>query len=192
MEATLLDPLAVLEAAGEGKFEFADGTLIEVPPQSHDHSGKWLFIAALLRAFVEEGGGGLVVPAGFPQRLEKGTIRVPDAAYFRPESLARVFPAYSEGGADLVVEIVSLDSQARDRGEKFVEYERAGVAEYWIVDPTRREALFYRLTEGVYLPVAPDAEGRVRSSVLPGFWIQVDWLWSPPSLVGAMRELGLL
>jgi len=37
----------------------------------------------------------------------------------------------------MVVEIVSPDSQSRDRGDKFYEYEEAGVLEYWILDQTR-------------------------------------------------------
>lgn len=189
---TLLDPIAALNAAGEGKFEFADGKLIEVPPQSHEHIRKGSFLVSLMQHYCEERGAGFVVGDGFRQRLETGTVRVPDAAYFKPESLPRVFPTYSEGGADLIVEIVSLDSLARDRGEKFEEYERAGVEEYWIVAPIRRTADFYRLAEGVYRPIPPDAEGRVHSSVLPGFWIRVAWLWTPPTLNAAQREMGLL
>ena len=190
--ATLIDPIAEIDAAGEGKFEFAGGRLIPVAPQSHDHARKGSILFALLQLFVEERGGGLVVPDGFAQRLDVGTVRVPDVAYFRPESIERVKPTFSEGGADLVIEIVSTDSQVRDRGEKFVEYERAGVEEYWIVDPIRRSAEFYRLAEGLYRPVLPDAEGRAHSSALPGFWIRVEWPWSPPTLNAAQRELGLL
>ncbi|RYG39914.1 Uma2 family endonuclease [bacterium] len=190
--AILTDPLLAIDEAGEGKFEFAGGRLIPVAPQSHDHIDQSWFLTTLLKAVCETHGAGYAVGDGFAQRLDMGTVRVPDVAYFRPESLARVHATYSEGGADLVVEIVSLDSQARDRGEKFVEYERAGVEEYWIVDPIRRTATFYRLEEGVYRPVSPDSEDRVHSSVLPGFFVRIAWLWSPPTLVDALRELGLL
>ena len=179
--ATLIDPLAAIDAAGEGKFEFAEGTLIAVPPQSHDHIRRSWFLTTLLEAFVQRRGEGFAVGDGFAQRLEPGTVRVPNAAYFRPESLSRVHPTYSEGGADLVVEIVSLDSQARDRCDKFVEYERASVEEYWIVDPIRRTAEFHRLEEGVYRPAFSDAEGRVHSSVLPGFFVRVERLGVPQS-----------
>ena len=192
MDAVAIDPIAALETAGEGHFEFAHDRLIEMPPQSHDHIRKAWFLTTLLQIFSDAHGGGLVVGDGFAQRLDTGTVRVPDTAYFRPESLARVHPTFSEGGADLVVEVVSQDSQARDRGEKFVEYERAGVEEYWIVDPLRRTAAFYRLEDGVYRPVPPDAEDRAHSSVLKGFWIKVDWLWNRPNLNDAQRELGLL
>lgn len=190
--AILIDPLVAIHEAGEGKFEFAGGRLIPVAPQSHDHIRKGSFLTALLTAFTEARGAGFAVGDGFAQRLDAVTVRVPDVAYFRPESLSRVHPTYSEGGADLVVEIVSLDSQARDLGDKFVEYERAGVEEYWIVDPIRRTATFYRLEEGVYRPISPDPEGRVHSSVLPGFFVRIAWLWNPPILVDALRELGLL
>ena len=67
-----------------------------------------------------------------------------------------------------------------------------GVEEYWIVDPRRRMAEFYRLHEGLYSPVPADAEGRVSSSALPGFRLPVAWLWDAPKLADAMRELGLL
>lgn len=190
--ATLLEPIAAIEAAGEGKYEFAHGRLIPMPPASHDHIGKRWFLTTLLKVFCEARGEGFAVGDGFAQRLDGGTVRVPDVAYFRPGSLPRVGPTYSEGGADLVAEIVSFDSQGRDRGEKFVEYEAASVEEYWIIDPIRRTADFYRLQDGRYRPVLPDVQGRVHSSVLPGFWVRVDWLWNPPTLVTAMRELGLL
>ncbi len=39
------------------------------------------------------------------------------------------------GMADLVIEVVSDDSVARDRADKFYEYQTAGIQEYWIIDP---------------------------------------------------------
>lgn len=132
-----------------------------------------LFLAKLLDAYAEHHDLGVVYPDGFAQRLGE-TIRVPDVAFFKKASLDRVEETHSEGGADLVIEIVSPESGARDRGEKFDEYERAGVEEYWIVDPRRRMAEFYRHRDGLYAPVLPDAEGRVASSALPGFVLRVD------------------
>ena len=58
------------------------------------------------------------------------------------------------------------------------------------MDPDRRAAEFYRLVEGRYAPVVPDAEGWVRSEVLPGFGVRVAWLWDRPKLRDALRELG--
>lgn len=192
MDAVVLDPMAELLAAPEGRYEWVDGSLVEMsPPPSEEHNDRSLFLAAILRAYVERHALGRVFADNFAQRLGDN-VRIPDVAFFRKDRLGRIERTHSEGGADLVVEVVSPGSGARDRGEKFDEYEAAGVEEYWIVDPGRRHAVFYRLDEGVYRPVPPDAEGRAHSSAVPGFFVRVDWLWKPPTLLDAIRELGLL
>lgn len=191
MSTVALDPLARLLAAPEGRYEWADGNLIEMPPASPEHGRRSLFLAMILNAYAEHHDLGVVYPDGLILHLD-ATIRIPDVAFLRRANLDRVGATHCEGGADLVVEIVSPESGARDRGEKFDEYERAGVEEYWIVDPRRRMAEFYRLNDGLYAAVAPDAEGRVKSSALPGFRLPIMWLWNAPKLAEAMRELGLL
>ena len=103
----------------------------------------------------------------------------------------RLKETYLDGPADLVVEIVSPDSRLRDRGEKFAEYELGGVREYWIIDPGIMRSDFYRLdSEGRSRLVEPEG-GRYRSSVIPGFWLLIDWLWQAPlpSPVRAVAEI---
>jgi hypothetical protein len=77
------------------------------------------------------------------------------------------------------VYVASSESGERERGKKF-EYEAGGVREYWLIDPDRQQAEFYRLMEGRYRLVYPDSEGLYRSEVLPGFWLEVEWLWQEP------------
>jgi hypothetical protein len=31
---------------------------------------------------------------------------------------------------------------------------------------------------GQFQPVAPDSDGTYRSTVVPGLWLRVDWLWA--------------
>lgn len=59
------------------------------------------------------------MPDGFAQHLDADTVRVPDVAFFRKANEGKIKPTHSEGGADLVIEIVSRDSCLRDQGEKF-------------------------------------------------------------------------
>ena len=77
--------------------------------------------------------------------------REPDLLFIAQEHLDRLKGTYLEGPADLVVEIVSPDSGARDRGEKFYEYERGGVPEYWLLDYARRQAEFYQLGQDAFI-----------------------------------------
>lgn len=69
------------------------------------------------------------------------------------------------GAPDLVIEILSPSSRGSDRLRKFVLYERAGVREYWLVDPEARTVEVYLLKaeEGRYY--AADAVYTAGASV---------------------------
>jgi Uma2 family endonuclease len=49
------------------------------------------------------------------------------------------------GAPDLVVEILSPSTSRRDHKEKFNRYERAGVKEYWLVDPVANTVSVFKL-----------------------------------------------
>ncbi len=123
-----------------------------------------------------------------------GPAREPDLIFIAREHLDRLSQERLSGPADLVVEVISDDSVARDRADKFYEYQEAGVREYWILDsrPGRERTDFYVLDEkGRYRPVPPDADGRYQSTVLPGFWLYVDWVTSvePPAVLTALAQI---
>lgn len=108
-----------------------------------------------------------------------GPSRTPDLLYNAPDRLAQLTNQRFEGGPDLVVEIVSPGSVREDKVRKFAEYEQAGVGEYWIIDsrPRQESAEFYRRDdEGIFQPLEIAEDGRVSSTVLPRFWLNVDWL----------------
>ncbi len=55
-----------------------------------------------------------------------------------------------KGAPDMVVEILSPSTQRHDRLTKFNLYQRAGVREYWIVDPANRAVQSFVLEDGRY------------------------------------------
>jgi len=90
-----------------------------------------------------------------------------------PASWGAIEQRAYEGICDLIVEAVSDSTQAevqRDTEEKKSGYARAGVNEYYILDPSDRNMRFYSLTGGSrYIEIQPDAAGVLHSRVLPGF-----------------------
>lgn len=58
------------------------------------------------------------------------------------------------GAPDLVVEILSPSNQRHDRFVKFLLYQRAGVREYWIVDPEEKSVQVFLLKDGILRPHA--------------------------------------
>jgi Uma2 family endonuclease len=158
--------------------EWVDGEVIMTSPASDRHQDLMRFLTSVLSIYIETHDLGVVRPAPFQMKLEHG--REPDLIFLTQAHMERLKENRVEGPADLVVEIVSLESMERDRGEKFYEYARGGVPEYWLIDPQARWAEFYRLKGSYYRPAFSGEEGVYRSEALPGFWLRVEWLWQEP------------
>jgi len=169
-----------LEWADEDTWaEWVDGEVIMLTPASTRHQQVAGFLNHVMQIYVEYGDLGIVISAPFQMKLERG--REPDLLFVAREHLDRLKENHLDGPADIAVEIVSPESTGRDWREKFYEYERGGVREYWLIDPDRRWAEFYRLGEkGRYEAVLAGSEGVFRSAVLEGFWLRVEWLWQEP------------
>jgi Uma2 family endonuclease len=160
--------------------EWLNGEAILLPFPSLRHQEVLGFLSFLLHWFVESRDAGKVFFAPLQMRL-KASGREPDILFVAREHQSRFRELYVDGPADLVVEVISPEGRSRDRIEKFREYQQAGIPEYWLVDPARQEAEFYALGEdGAYRPLPVGADGVVRSKVLEGFWLRVEWLWQDP------------
>jgi Uma2 family endonuclease len=77
-------------------------------------------------------------------------VRRPDLLYFAKDRLHLIGEKAIEGPPDLCVEIVSPSSKVVDRKQKFAQYEKAGVAYYWIVDPEAKTIEGYKLAGKKY------------------------------------------
>lgn len=166
----------------EVRAEWVDGRIVLMSPASADHQRIAFFLARLLAAFAEARRLGEVFIPPFLMRLAtKPSGREPDILFVATEHADRVRETYLDGPADLAVEVGSPESDARDRGTKFVEYEAAEVPEYWFIDPLRKDVMFHRLgVDKRYHPGPVDRDGLYRSEALPGFTLRVDWLWQRP------------
>ena len=176
--------------------EWVNGEVIIMSPASKRHQDLATFLAASLRFFVDAQQLGLVLTAPFQMKIGPDLSgREPDIIFISCEHLSRLRDTYLDGPADLVVEIISRDSRARDRGDKFYEYEQGGVREYWLLDYLRRQAEFYQLgPDGIYRLVPMDEDGIYHSAVLEGLWLRVEWLWQEPlpPLTSVLREWQLV
>jgi Uma2 family endonuclease len=169
-----------------------EGEVLEMSPASARHQLLGDFLLMLMRTYVEVHDLGVVLSAPFQMKMEHG--REPDLLFVAQAQRRRLRETYLDGPADLVVEIISSESAERDRGKKFYEYEGGGVPAYWLLDPLREWAEFYLLEAGRYRLAYSGAEGIYRSQMIPGFWLEVAWLWQDPlpQTLNVLRELGLI
>lgn len=172
--------------------EWVRGEVIAMSPVGSEQTEVAGYLIALLINYVGARGLGRVYHEPLQMRLADSS-RAPDVLVVLTPHLERVKANYLDGPADLVIEVIPPGSAGRDRGEKYYEYEAAGVPEYWLLDPRRETAEFYRLDErGVYTSFAADADGRLHSTAVPGLWIRVEWLWTRPNTFDVAREWGLI
>jgi Uma2 family endonuclease len=142
------------------------------------HQDVRLYLAVLFKTFAEITDAGLVREAPFQIRFSKTAIFEPDIVVIGGASLERVGETSLDGPPDVIVEILSHETTAVDRGDKFVAYEAAGVREYWLIDPLRDLVNLYQLgPDAHYDEVRPDTSGRFRSRVLKGFVLDTSQLW---------------
>jgi len=176
--------------------EWVDGKVIQLITASDRHQDLVRWLITILSLFVEAHNLGWLRPAPFNMRLpELNRGREPDILFVSQERLHIVESSHLSDAADMVVEITSPESVGRDRGDKFIEYEAAGVPEYWLIDPDREQAEFYQLADtGRYHPATLDENGCFHSTVLPNFWLKVTWLWQDPlpKVLDIARQLDLL
>ena len=175
--------------------EWVDGEVIVASPPTIRHVRINRFLIQLLGLFVAQRQQGEALgPEAQIRLVKQGRRRVPDVLFVSQERQEIIRPSHIEGAPDLVMEIVSPESLARDWREKYLEYEAAGVREYWVIDPMAQQMEVYGLgADGQYAQL-PEAGGLIRSGVLADFYLRPEWLWQEPlpNVLDVAKEMGLL
>lgn len=162
------------------KADLIDGVIYMASPDNNDANRLCVWLLTLMEMLVEANdlGDMFVNRAAF--RLDGGNSPEPDVAFVRKERLHLVRRGFTDGPPDLAVEFVSPESVERDYGKKRLQYQRAGVPEFWIVDEIDEKLSLLRLAaNGRYREIRP-RKGVLVSEAMPGFWLRAEWLWQSP------------
>lgn len=163
------------------KADLIDGVIYMASPDSRRSNELTIFVTRLIAQFLEERDiHGKVFSSRFSFVLSELNAPEPDVAYVRPERLNLIGDTRMQGGPDISVEVVSRESRSRDYFEKKQLYQEAGVSEYWIIDPLQQRVEFHQLRDGRYDLAPLVSNNRYHSIVIPGFFVNVDWLFADP------------
>jgi Uma2 family endonuclease len=170
----------IWDAPEDGKiYEVIDGELYVTPAPAWRHQCALNKLNWPIAAYVYSRGLGEVVtaPTGVVLGDENGVE--PDLLFLSRERLHLISERGVEGAPDLVVEVLSPSTQARDRGIKLRRYAAAGVPQYWILDLDAPALEAYRLGEQGYELAGRYGPGAIfRPELFPGLEIPLDDLWS--------------
>jgi Uma2 family endonuclease len=162
------------------RYELIDGIAYAMgPAPSRRHQEIVLELARQI-ADALEGSGCRPYLAPFDVRLPKGdeaddavdTVVQPDISVVCDRG--KLDERGCRGAPDWIVEVLSPATASHDQIVKRSLYERAGVAEYWLVHPVDRVVTVYLLTGGSYgKPAVFELEGHTATTAVPG--LRIDW-----------------
>jgi len=115
---------------------------------------------------------------------EVDTVVQPDLLVFCDKAKDR--EKFIRNAPDLTLEILSPSSLKKDFRLKFERYRRAGVREYWIVDPAHRMVIVHALRadgsydDGECFGYEPTWSRTAASKIFPGLEIPLENLFVPP------------
>ncbi|WP_042353499.1 Uma2 family endonuclease [Bacillus rubiinfantis] len=79
-----------------------------------------------------------------------------------------------KGAPDMIIEILSPASVKLDRWRKYQLYEKAGVKEYWLVDPINESVEVFLLTDGKYqFSGVYTKDDKISTCLFPSFKIEL-------------------
>ena len=169
-----------LDLPGNRLVEFDLGHIEVLEMPSESHQTLVIFLYEILVAYVRKHKLGKVLIAPLPVKLWDGKMREPDLLFMRREHAERRHQNYWSG-ADLVMEVISPSDPGRDKITKRREYAKAGIPEYWLVDPCEQAVTVFSLPVGAeeYAVQGVFALGQTAESAsLPGFSIAVGELFA--------------
>ena len=155
------------------KAEFIEGEVVVHSPVKKRHSKVSNNLNHLLDIFSMKNDLGFVGHEKIMSRFTRNDYE-PDVSFFfkeKADSVAddqSIFPV-----PDFVVEVLSDSTKQRDYGVKFQDYEKHGIAEYWIIDADDEAVEQYLLHGGKYQLEERKRDGIIESRVIKGFRIPV-------------------
>ena len=170
------------------QYEITEGVMKVTPAPFFNHQALSGEIYTELKIFLKTKPVGIVCYAPRDVKLDANLTYQPDILYIAKERLSINKKNYVDGSPDFIVEILSKGTLGHDTREKFIDYEKYGVKEYWIIDPDSLEiSEFYYLKDGKYEQFEPDND-IVKSKVIEGFEVNLTELEKSLNPFGMMNN----
>ncbi len=161
------------------RWELVDGVAMAMAAPSAAHQRMLMKLMRVFADFLDDkpcevfiAPFDVLIPDGDEDDDDVDTVVQPDLMVFCDTN--KIFTKYARGAPELVVEILSPSTSKWDQNDKFRRYERAGVREYWVVDPLGKWITVYVLNDkgkfgrgDLFESLTP--RGTVSSKALEGF-----------------------
>ena len=163
------------------RHELIDGEHYVTPSPNTQHQTVSVTLTVLIGGWLESNPIGRLYHAPFDVVFSRFDVVEPDLLYLSNDRAADVLtPQHVRGAPDLVIEIGSPGTRARDETKKRVLYERTGVTEYWFVDPEVDVVRIYRRSSERFaraLELSRETHDVLTTPLLPGLELSLTRLF---------------
>ncbi len=145
-EYTLEDYLALPD---DQRVELIDGVFYDMAAPTLIHQAIGDRLQTRFNNYIRKKKGSCMAftsPVDVQLDCDDKTIVQPDVLIICDLSKLRRERVY--GAPELVVEVLSPSTSRKDRLLKLTKYKKAGVREYWIIDPDRKRVFVYEFEKG--------------------------------------------
>ena len=128
--------------------ELIDGEMYMMVPPNFRHQNISALLHNTIYSYIQSKHGecvALAAPFAVFLNEDDKTYVEPDISVICDES--KLDDRGCNGAPDWVIEIVSPSSKRMDYLIKLLKYQKAGVKEYWVVDPERKSVMVYDFAE---------------------------------------------
>ena len=170
MPDTLIHPptsmLEVWENLPEGTLcQLINNKLIMSPAPQDLHQVVLSDIFVEIALYLRKNNIGQIRISPYDVHFSKQNILQPDILFIKNENLRKIKSRGLFGSPDIVIEILSPSTAHIDLDEKKLVYEKFGVQEYFIVEPTSKSVFTFFLKDAEY-EEQETTEAAIKSVVL--------------------------
>ncbi len=170
--------------------EFIDGTVYMHAAVTHEHQFDVQLLIILVGMFNSVREVGILLSGPALLRLRDDCYLEPDVFVLPLGTKHQENDLTPDPPALLVVEVLSPGTRSYDLSQKLALYREANAAEVWFIDGRDKVVIVDREAGDGRESLRVES-GPIRSTGLPGFWFDVDWLWADPrpNLMACLNQI---
>lgn len=156
------------------RYEILNGELLMSPAPNLGHQKTLGNLYVAIDSFLKKHPLGEIYLAPTDVLLSEVTVLQPDIVFITRERFDILTRENIQGAPDLVIEVLSLGTEKRDREGKLAQYSRFGVQEYWMVDHEKQWVEVWRRAEDELCLHKRLAQHQILTTpLLPGLKIRL-------------------
>ena len=153
--------------------ELIDGQIYYMAAPSRIHQKILMFLSKTIANYIDSKDGSCeVYPAPFAVKLfedDDKTVVEPDISVICDPN--KLTDRGCTGAPDWIVEIVSPSTSSHDYIRKLNLYAKAGVKEYWIIDPRTEKVFVYHLNQADVNADSYTFQDKIKVNIYDDLWI---------------------